>query len=379
MPASNWKTWRGACRGVLRIGVVAGLCLWTTTAAVAEPSADVAAARNKALDFLKSSQADDGSFTTNKAPGISGLVLTAALRSGAKPEEPWVAKGLKYLEGFIQTDGGVYPEKSTHSNYETCIALLAFHEANRDGRYTKLIANADQFLRKQQWDEDEGVDKSQVNYGGAGYGSKSRPDLSNTQFLLEALKAAGAKPDDPAFQKALVFVSRTQNLESEANTTPFAAKVNDGGFYYTPSAGGDSMAGKTDNGGLRSYASMTYAGLKSMIYAGVKADDPRVKAAHAWARKHYTVDSNPGMDQQGLFYYYQTFAKALAAVGDDQITDVDGKTHNWRQDLTKKLLVTQQDNGSWINTAPRWYEGDPNLATAYALLALSYCNEPAGK
>jgi squalene-hopene/tetraprenyl-beta-curcumene cyclase len=26
-----------------------------------------------------------------------------------------------------------------------------------------------------------------------------------------------------------------------------------------------------------------------------------------------------------------------------------------------------------VNKAPRWYEGNPNLSTAYALLALSYC------
>ena len=35
-------------------------------------------------------------------------------------------------------------------------------------------------------------------------------------------------------QRALVFVSRCQNLETEHNTTPFAAKNPDGGFYYTP-------------------------------------------------------------------------------------------------------------------------------------------------
>ena len=67
-----------------------------------------------------------------------------------------------------------------------------------------------------------------------GYGAKSKnPDLSNTAFLIDALKAAGNGPDDEAMKKALVFVSRCQNLESEYNTTPNAAKVNDGGFYYT--------------------------------------------------------------------------------------------------------------------------------------------------
>src|SRR5690606_34515427 len=119
------------------------------------------------------------------------------------------------------------------------------------------------FIKGLQWDDSEGHDKSSVNYGGAGYGRHKRPDLSNTSFLIDALKATGNGPDDPAMQKALVFVSRCQNLETEHNTTPFAAKNPDGGFYYTPAAGGSSQAGETPQGGLRSYGSMTYAGLKS--------------------------------------------------------------------------------------------------------------------
>jgi len=341
-----------------------------------ERAKKVAESRKRALNFLRTSQADDGSWTVSAAPGIGGLVVTAALRSGVPADDPMVQKGLKYLQGYVQKDGGIYFPQSSHRNYETCIALLAFHEANADGRYNTLIANAEKFLRKLQWDEDEGLESSDTAYGGAGYGSHSRPDMSNTQFLMEALRAAGAKEDDPAMQKALIFVSRSQNLETEANTTPFAAKVNDGGFYYTPAAGGSSQAGTTENGGLRSYASMTYAGLKSMIYAGVGPDDPRVKAAYSWIQRHYTVESNPGMGQQGLFYYYQTFAKALDALKVDELEDAQGKKHNWRSDLIDHLVKVQKSNGSWVNDAERWNEGDPNLVTAYALLALSYCSPP---
>jgi squalene-hopene/tetraprenyl-beta-curcumene cyclase len=32
-------------------------------------------------------------------------------------------------------------------------------------------------------------------------------------------------------------------------------------------------------------------------------------------------------------------------------------------------------DGSWVNENPRWMEGDPNLVTAYALLALAYCQK----
>jgi squalene-hopene/tetraprenyl-beta-curcumene cyclase len=187
----------------------------------------------------------------------------------------------------------------------------------------------------------------------------------------------GNGPDDEAMKKALIFVSRCQNLESEHNTTPFAAKVSDGGFYYTAVGDGESFAGKLDDGGLRSYGSMTYAGLKSMIFAGVGPDDERVQAAVKWLKKNYSIETNPGMGDAGLYYYYHTFAKALDALGQDEFTETDGTKHNWRDELAAELAKRQHDDGSWTNANGRWMEGDANLVTAYALLALSYCRPHA--
>ena len=115
---------------------------------------------------------------------------------------------------------------------------------------------------------------------------------------------------------------------------------------------------------------MTYAGLKSMIYAGLKPDDPRVKAATEWIRKHYSLDENPGMGNAGLYYYYQTFARALAAAGVDEFEDAAGTSHDWRAELIAALAKRQKPDGSWVNENARWMEGNPNLVTGYALLAL---------
>lgn len=341
--------------------------------AAAPTAAAITEAVNRGADFLKQAQADDGSFSASSGTGVTSIVAASLLRSGRTVNDPVIAHALKYLEGYRHDDGGIYLKGSNHKNYETCLAIIAFQEANRDHHYDKLLADAEKFAKKEQWDEDEGKSVDDVNYGGAGYGSQSRPDLSNTSFLIEALHAVGRGPDDPAMQKALTFVSRCQNLESQYNTTPLAAKVNDGGFFYTVAAGGQSMAGPTPDGGLRSYGSMTYAGFKSMIYAGVKRDDPRVKAAYDWIQKHYTLDENPGMGPQGLYYYYHTFAKALAAIGDEKIVDAKGNAHDWRAELAAKYLAAQNADGSWVNKTARWMEGDPNLVTAYALLCLSYC------
>ncbi len=329
---------------------------------------------SKAVNYLASNgQAEDGSYSAQAGPAVTALVTTAILRHGRSPDDPLVAKSLKYLQGFVRPDGGVCPEKTVYGNYETCLAIMCFTEANQDGRYTPVIEKAEAFVKQLQWDEGEGKDPSDPAYGGAGYGSKKRPDLSNTSFMIEALKSTGNEENREAIERALTFVSRCQNLETEHNTTPFAAKNPDGGFYYTPAAGGSSMAGETPEGGLRSYGSMTYAGLKSMIYAGVGPDDPRVRAAIQWLRKHYDLESNPGMGKAGLYYYYHTFAKALAAEGADTFQDEHGVKHDWRAELRAELARRQQPNGSWVNDTDRWMEGDPILVTGYALLALSYC------
>jgi squalene-hopene/tetraprenyl-beta-curcumene cyclase len=335
--------------------------------------------RQKAVQFLTTTQDANGSWTKPDAVGISGLVVSALLHSGRPVDDPVVANGLKFLASIQQPSGGIHAPASRHQNYETCIALLALSQANSDGRYNEAIKRAEGFLRGLQWDAGEGIETSDDTFGGAGYDSKQRPDMSNTQFLIEALRSAGAAPDDPALQKALVFVSRAQNLESPHNTLPWAGKINDGGFIYTPAKGGESKAPLAANGGHSSYGSMTYAGLKSMIYAGVKADDPRVLAAVKWIRSHYTLSENPGMGQQGLYYYFQTFAKTMSVVGGDKFEDAAGQQHDWRKEVTEKLQSLQKPNGSWVNEADRWYEGDPNLVTAYCLIALSYCDGSAGE
>ena len=336
-----------------------------------DPQVD--AMRKKAFQFLEVTQNADGSWTRSDLVGVTGLVTVSLLKSGLPPEHPLVEAGLLNLISHTKSDGGVYATDSLHRNYETCISLMAFAEANNNGRYDKRIKAAEGFLRKLQWDQGEGVESSDPAWGGAGYGSHQRPDMSNTQFLIEALKKAGAKEDDPAIQAALVFVSRSQNLETTHNDTPFAGKINDGGVYYTPAAGGESKAGIEDNGGLRSYGSMTYAGLKSLIYAGLKPGDVRVKAATEWIRKNYTLAENPGVGQQGLFYYFHTFGKTMEVLGEEQFTDAKGVKHNWKSELIERLAGLQQANGSWTNPADRWYEGDPNLVSAYCLMALSHC------
>ena len=79
------------------------------------------------------------------------------------------------------------------------------------------------------------------------------------------------------------------------------------------------------------------------------------------------------MGAVGLYYYYQIFAKALGTVGDDIITDEEGRNHDWKKDLVDELARKQHANGAWSNIkSVKWFESDPNLATSFALLALHH-------
>jgi squalene-hopene/tetraprenyl-beta-curcumene cyclase len=334
---------------------------------------EIQAVREKALAFLKKRQNEDGSFSPKIAgPGISALVVAGLLRNGVAVDDPLVAKTLAYMEKSVKKDGGVYDKFL--ANYTTSVALMAFKEANKKGKYDTLIQNAMKFLKRLQ---DTSDDKN-PRHGGVGYDGKQRPDLSNTQYFVDAMLAAGVPKDDPAIQRALKFISRCQNLKGEHNDQPFAKKAtkdDEGGFTYTPLDPDDSPH-KTSGGGLRSLGAMTYGGLKSFLYAGVGKNDARVKAAVNWIRRHYTLDENPGMGQAGLYYYYHTFAKALDALGEDPFEDAKAVKHDWRRELFEALKKRQQADGSWVNAKDKAFaEKNPELATAFALLTLSYCQK----
>jgi len=326
--------------------------------------------------YLLSAQEPDGGWGTQTGPGVSALVLKALIQEPTVgPKHPAVRRGVACILKSQREDGGVYSAEGLLKNYESSV-VLSMLAVLKDPVYDKPIAALQKFLKDDQWDEGEGQSPDDPWYGGAGYGRGKRPDLSNTQMMLEALHDSGLPQDDPAYKKALVFIQRCQML-GETNDQTFARGATEGGFIYSPVGGGESKAGNEDADGrsaLRCYGSMTYAGFKSMLYAGLRRDDRRVRAALEWMRRHWTLQFNPNMPEarsrEGLFYYYHVFGRALDAYGEPVIQDSTGREHAWRQELVERLAKAQKPDGSWVNDADRWMEGLPALTTAYSLLAL---------
>ena len=295
---------------------------------------------------------------------VSALVLKGVAQFDPDLlEQTSFQKARALIDQALREDGAF--EGGLVTNYVTScvVSALAVIEGPEDPRVQDGVA----WLKKAQWDGVEGHTPESNWYGGAGYGKHQRPDLSNTQTMLDALRDAGVPPEDEAFQRALAFITRAQN-RSESNPASWAG--DDGGFVYTPAGEGESKR-ESEVGSLRSYGSMTYAGFKSLLYAGLDVDDPRVQAALDWLRRHWTLEENPGLGSQGYFYYLHVMSRALRAFGQDSITDNSGKIHDWRRELAERLLALQEPDGSWVNrSSDRWLEGESCLATAYAVLAL---------
>ncbi len=342
----------------------------------AQDASAMDAAAAKGVEYLRSVQADDGSFSSQMGTGLTSIAILGMLGNNVAIDDPVLSKAIDYLKSQAQPDGAIVNPSMGFGNYETSIAVAALARARKAGRtdLDEILTFAEKYLRKYQWDESEGIDATDVKYGGAGYGGKmSRPDLSNTGFMLDALHELGAGPDDEAVKKAVVFVSRCQGLESEHNTLPFA-KDGDGGFVYVISqetkAEGPANQAKES---LSTYGSMTYTGFKSLIYAGLTKEDARVQAAMDWLTKRYSVTENPGQGDAGLYYYYIVMTKALLAYGADTFPDANGTEHNWRAEISAEVLKRQQEDGSWVNSNRRWMENSPVLVTGYALMVLGNC------
>lgn len=364
----------------------AALLMLTSVVATAAPAAnryvsleqEMRQAIARGNTWLKEQQKATGHWDDEGLPAFTALALTAAVRDPNRapgaPVPAYVEKGFAWLLAQQKEDGGIYNRGL--SVYNTATALSALMASGKES-YEPAAVKARRHLVGAQWDIGEKGETDNPNDGGVGYGSKDdHTDLSNTYLALEALAISkrlvedgkyGTQPDLD-WDAAITFISRCQNNKA-TNDQEFAG--DDGGFIYTP---GESKAGEEkteeERTALRSYGSMSYAGLLSFIYAKVSADDPRVTAVKEWLGKNYSIKQNPGMGAEGLYYYYQTMAKALTAAGVDKLKLANGGEADWRDDLGRSLLTRQRENGSWVNDNGRWMESNPVLVTSYTVLAL---------
>ena len=357
--------------------------------------AAVQAAIDRGVAWLRA-QAKDGVFSTTMgdksfpSPPHTALALTPIARSVPKDkrvQDPLIQGGQKFLLQMQKENGKIPGHEAKYDNYYTSATLMALAAIGDPATKEQRDKMRDFILSIQR------MEKDRVK-GGFGYNTAKSADLSNTQYAIEALRAAGVAEDDPAMKEALKYLERTQNRSENAENKDAKYEIdgkkivpgNDGSAPYEPGVSKAGMRRLPDGTFIpRGYGSMTYALLKCYILVGLEPDDPRVKATLAWLGENYTWDENPGFEDTvressredakqarywGLYYYYTTAARALRLLGKDTIDTPDGPK-NWRIELAHALLSRQKEDGSWVNDqAKRWNEDDRVIVTGYALIAL---------
>ena len=338
---------------------------------------------DRGLASLLASQNTNGWWSTQDHVAPTALVLTAFMgepthRFRTNPPAA-LTKGYEFILGAVKPDGSIY--RTSLINYNTSLSMLAM-AASDNPAHDGILRRARAFVVRSQMDLDEPGKMDSPYDGGIGYGDKyAHSDMNNTLTALEALhytrhlqsgELTGPK-QDVNWKAVVQFLQNCQNLPSH-NRQPWASDDarNRGGFVYYP---GHSMAGGETNAltgrvALRSYGSISYAGLLSYIYADLPREDPRVVAVLDWLRSNYTLEENPGMDLQGLYYYLHLMTKALNTARVQTLELKDGRKINWRREVALRLINLQRPDGTWANTNARWWEKDPNLVTAYAVLSL---------
>jgi len=339
---------------------------------------EAAAATTRGLDWLAAQQKDDGSWSEGNFPALTALPLWAFSMSDHPRKAEITAKAAAFIRTCIQADGGIYrkiPGKGGGlSNYNTALCMVALHALNNPQDMPAILKARKFVAAGQHFGND-------MYEGGMGYDQgtgRAYTDLSDSVIAYEAMRLTQGVEDlrskseghvDLDWEAAKRFLDRVQNKEATGTN-------NAGGFAYRPD---ESKAGTTTNKEgvvvFRSYGSMTYAGLLSLIYADVKKDDPRVLSAFDWAARHWSLEENPGMKDEGLFYFYNILSKSLAAFGRETIP-VKGKDPIfWRDALVKKLIGLQKvdsktGHGYWVNQNNRFWEANDVLVTSYTLIAL---------
>ena len=337
-----------------------------SVAACAADVATIDAAIERGAKFLLAQQAEDGHWSDPQMPALTALPVWALAGWTATPESA-LEKGVKFILSTQREDGGFYVPKpgrggSGLGNYNTSVCLSSLFVSKKAP--TAAMLKAREYIASSQLTGDD------TYAGGFGYDKVSRrryADLSNTSYAMDAMRRTESleelrttgKRVDLDWGKALAFVD---NLMKKEGPDAGGAAYND----RTPQGGSETNA--TGKVSLRAYGSMTYAAVLSMCHAKLDKSDPRVRQSLEYCEKYWSVDENPGMGNQGLFYFYDILARALSAA---QVEEVGG--HAWKKELAAKLMSLQKPDGSWFNDNNRFWEADPVLCTSFAVLCLQLC------
>lgn len=339
------------------------------------------AAINRSLDWMIKNQKKSGAWSDEAYPALTALPLWAFANSKHPAKDEALNRAIAFIRTKVQQDGGIYhkikgQEAGGLSNYNTAICMTALHATRRQD-LVRIVQNARKFVAGSQHVG------SDVYRGGFGYDrstGRTYTDGVNSLITAEGMMLTSDVEDlrDKVEGRVDIDWKALQEYAERLQNPASSGENEQGGFIYSHHDIKGPKAGITTNKAgrvvFRSYGSMTYAGMLMLLYAKVPRDDPRIRSAFDWTTKHWSLEENPGMGAQGVFFFYSVLTKALSAYGQDAIVVQEGRRINWRNEVVKKLLslhkIEPDGTGYWVNSTGRFWEANPVLATAYALQTL---------
>lgn len=341
--------------GTVLLALVAGMAAPVTAEVTRE---EVEKAIREGIRYLRGQQRNDGSWADYDAneshTGVTSLVTMALLTAGESPKSEHMSKALDYLRQFGPAD--------LNNTYAVALQTMVFAAADPE-RYQVAIGRNARWLEMSQIKAGDRFDwpgswtySAQKNFQG---------DSSNSQYALLGLNAAteaGIPVDPKVWTLARKYWEDFQR--------------HDGSWPYRP---GDHS---------RATASMTCAGISSLIITGMKRfqgqeflSDGQIKNCGKgainlplqrgidWLAAHFFVGKNEGQDQVWKFYYLYGLERAGRLSGQRFFGGND-----WYRKGAEELVHTQDKIfGSWEGTG---VEQNRLIATSFALLFLAKGRAP---
>jgi len=280
---------------------------------------------NKALDWLKSRQRQDGSWGNT---AITSFALLAFMANGHVPNQglygPEVSKGVRYLLASERESGYLVHPSSGGNMYCHGMATLALTQVwgmTGDDNVRKVLKRAIELIVKTQNHE-----------GGWRYEpSPTGADISVTIMMMMALRGAkdsGMHVPDITIRKAIQYIKACYDSRS-------------GGYKYQPYSHGPGYA-------------RTAAGVCVLQLAGLY-DAKEIQRAAQYLEREKD-------DNQHYWYGHYYAAHAFHQLGGKQ-------WENYYTRMKAKLLATQRSSGEWHERM----EGHvgPEYQTSIAVLILS--------
>lgn len=316
----------------------------------------------RGMKRLRAMQAEDGSFEPDERKEVCRVALTSmALWALGEPETVGLdaahaRKAAEFLIAKQTESGGIYEPSNGLPVYTSGVAARALRTLGNVDGWPQLGAarsKVELFVYRSASPESFVDTEVQASAGP----SHARAEA---QRLLDQ-----GTVRDAAARRALEFLAR---CDVDLSRSPARLRQ------------------PHESRAAFEIGAFDYEDLLPMVYLELTPEQQIVLRARKALESRYTPTKNPDLTarygeqgflegKQGKFYYWLNVARTMTTMSEPVLVTTDGVRHDWASEIATQIVAAQRGDGAWVNTEARWWEGEPGITTAYALLALKLCRK----